>query len=112
MKAGCDDFLSKPIKDTLLFDQIARYLPVTYIYDEGSTLEIDALPDSQNFEIEDLSFMSPQWLEKVEQAVSQLDENLLRRLIDEIPHEHHLVKEALINKAANFDFDVILKIVS
>ena len=112
LKAGCDDFLSKPIKDTLLFDKIARYLPITYIYENDSSLEIDALPDSHNFEIEDLSFMSERWLVRVEQAASQLDEQLLLELIDEIPNEHDLVKEALVNKAANFDFDVILNLVS
>ena len=110
LRAGCDDFLSKPIKDTLLFEKIAKYLPVSYIYEETLSARIDDIPDSQNIESDDLSFMPPQWLERVNQAASQLDEQLLLELIQEIPDEHNFVKEALTSKIANFDFDVILKL--
>ena len=112
LQAGCDDFLSKPIKDSLLFDKIANYLPVTYIYGEAGIGEIDTIPDSRNFELEDLSFMPTQWLEKVERAASQLNEQLLLELIAEIPQEHDFVREALTNRVANFDFDLILELIS
>ena len=112
LKAGCDDFLSKPIKDTLLFEKIAKYLPVSYIYDEIDVSEIDIVPDSSNLsQIEDLSFMPPDWLEKVYQAASQLDEQTLLQLIQEIPERHELVKEVLAHKVSNFDFDVILELI-
>lgn len=111
LKAGCDDFLSKPIKDTLLFEKIADYLSVTYIYEEADSEKIDAMPDNQNLELENLSFMPPLWLERVNQAASQLDEKLLLELIAEIPEEHNLVKDVLANKVANFDFDVILELI-
>ncbi|MGD1922412.1 MAG: response regulator, partial [Pleurocapsa sp.] len=110
LQAGCDDFLSKPIKDTLLFKKIAKHLPVSYIYEETQSPRIDDIPDSQNLESDDLSFMSPQWLERVNQAASQLDEQLLLELIQEIPDEQNFVKEVLTTKITNFDFDVILKL--
>jgi len=110
LKAGCDDFLSKPIKDTLLFEKIANHLPVGYIYEDADSAKIDDISDSQNIELEDLSFMPPQWLEKVNQAASQLDEQVLLKLIQEIPEDYDWVKEALSNKIANFDFDVILNL--
>ena len=110
LKAGCDDFLSKPIEDTLLFEKIAKHLPVSYIYEDTESDKIDDLPDSQSLELEDLSFMPSQWLEQVNQAASQLDEQLLLELIEKIPDEHNLVKEALTAKVTNFDFDVILKL--
>ena len=110
LKAGCDDFLSKPIEDTLLFERIAKHLPVSYVYEDTKSDKIDDLPDSQSLESDDLSFMPPQWLERVNQAASQLDEQLLLELIKEIPARHDLVKEALTAKVTNFDFDVILKL--
>ncbi|MEM8831096.1 MAG: PAS domain S-box protein [Cyanobacteria bacterium P01_G01_bin.19] len=110
LKAGCDDFLSKPIKDTLLFEKIAKHTDVSYIYEETPSCRIDDLPDSQNIESDDLSFMPPQWLAEVNQAASQLDEQLLLELIRQIPDEHEFVREALASKIANFDFDIILKL--
>ena len=112
LQAGCDDFLSKPIKDTLLLKKIANYIPVTYIYDDAEMSQINGSADQQNFELEDLSFMPPQWLAKVDRAASQLNEQLLLELIAEIPQEHDFVREALANKVANFDFDVILELIS
>ena len=110
INAGCDDFLSKPIKDTLLFEKIAKHLPVSYIYEDTPSIRIDEIPDSQSIESDDLSFMPPQWLKKVNHAASQLDEQLLLELIQEIPDEHDFIKEALITKIFNFDFDIILKL--
>ena len=110
LKAGCDDFLSKPIKDTLLFEKIAKHLPVSYIYEEAESSGIDDIPDSQNIKSEDLSFMPPEWIEKVHQAASQLNEQLLLELIAEIPHDYKTIEEALATRIANFDFDVILKL--
>ena len=107
-QAGCDDFLSKPIKDTLLFDKIAEYLPVTYIYEDTVSIAIDALPDSQSLAISDLSFMSATWVAQVNLAAAQLDEQVLLELLQEIPDHHTDIKKALVHKVSNFDFDVIL----
>ena len=111
LEAGCDDFLSKPIKDTLLFAKIAEYLPVTYIY-ESSEPATMAIAKHQNLVAQDLSFMPNRWLEKVSVAASQLNEQLLMELVAEIPEDHDFVREALANKVANFDFDVILELIA
>jgi len=110
LQAGCDDFLSKPIKDTLLFDKIAQHLAVTYIYE--SEASINPLADRQNLALEDLSFMPPHWLARVNQAASQLNDQLLLELIAEIPEDYDLVKQGLTSKIANFDFDVILELLT
>jgi two-component system, sensor histidine kinase and response regulator len=110
LEAGCDDFLSKPIKDTLLFDKIARYLPVTYIYREAESSQKAPTINNQNLKPEDLSFMPPQWLKKVNHAASQLDEDSLRDLITEIPNHYGAIAQVLSDKIANLDFDLILEI--
>lgn len=112
LAAGCDDFLSKPIKDIWLLEKIAQHLPVTYIYESTESSSIDTMADPQNLVLEDLSFMPSHWLARVKQAASQLNDQLLRELITEIPQEHHGIKQALATKIANFDFDVILELIS
>ncbi|MEM6611923.1 MAG: PAS domain S-box protein [Cyanobacteria bacterium P01_C01_bin.72] len=109
LQAGCDDFLSKPIKDTLLFEKIAQYLPVTYTY---AAQEASAPTETSQLAAEDLSFMPPQWLTRVNQAASQLNEQLLQELIAEIPESHISIRTALAQKVTNFDFDEILELIS
>lgn len=113
LEAGCDDFLSKPIKDTLLFAKIANYLPVTYIYESADRAsKVTAISqnlDAQTSEIQ--NFMPESWLNRVNQAASQLNEQLLLELIAEIPESHSFVKSALASKVANFDFDLILELI-
>ncbi|MEO1670385.1 MAG: PAS domain S-box protein [Cyanobacteria bacterium J06631_2] len=108
LQAGCDDFLSKPIKDTLLFEKIAQYLPVTYTY---AAKEASAPAKKSQLAAKDLSFMPPQWLKRVNQAASQLNEQLLQELIAEIPESHDFIRTALAQKVTNFDFDVILELI-
>ena len=109
LEAGCDDFLSKPIKDTLLFKKIAEHLPVTYIYE---TVESAPAPTiDRHLAGSDLLFMSVDWLERVKRAASQLNEQLLIELLAEIPPSHDFVRQALARKVSNFDFDVILELI-
>ena len=110
LAAGCDDFLSKPIKDTLLFEKIAEHLSVIYVYE---SVDSDPQPttERQTLALSDLSFMPPHWLESVKRAASQLNEGLLTELLAEIPESHDFVRTALIHKVANFDFDVILELI-
>ena len=109
LKAGCDDFISKPIKDTLLFEKIAQYIPVTYIYEAKKSPEKLIQNNDRSLE-EDLSFMPDDWLKEVERAACQLNEDLLLDLIAQIPSEQNKTKQTLIDKIKNFDFDKILQL--
>ncbi|VEP11538.1 putative Histidine kinase [Hyella patelloides LEGE 07179] len=110
LKAGCDDFLSKPIRDTLLFEKIAEHIPVTYVY-EVEEIESKSI-NNQNLELENLSFMPNDWLKNVNQAACQLNEDLLLELIAQIPDEQNHIVQTLINKINNFDFDEIIQLSS
>ena len=107
LQAGCDDFLSKPIKDTLLLSKIAEYLPVTYIYEQPETPTHMTVPEKPTHS---LGFMSQEWLDRVNVAASQLDESSLMKLIEEIPDRHSYAVRTLLEKIANFDFDEIVKL--
>ena len=109
LQAGCDDFLSKPIQDDLLFDKIAKYIPVTYIYEEIEPVKSHATHNN-HLKLEDLSFMPSQWQKRVNLAASKLDEDLLLELIAEIPDEHSAIAQALVDKIENLDFDLILQL--
>ncbi len=110
LQAGCDDFLTKPIKDELLFDKIAQYIPVTYIYEAIEPAKTPLAANNQDLNLKNLSFMPSQWQEQVNRAASQLDEDALLKLIDQIPDEQNAIAKSLRDKIENLDFDLILQL--
>ena len=108
LSAGCDDFVRKPFREAVLFDKMAEYLGVKYIYENGESEPIKA-----DFILEptSLEVMSSDWLTQLEQAASELDEDLIAELLNQIPDEHTLLAKALQNKVNDFDFDDIVALV-
>jgi CheY-like chemotaxis protein len=44
LSAGCDDFVRKPFREEVMFDKIAQYLGVRYVYEEKDVEAIAASP--------------------------------------------------------------------
>ena len=55
--------------------------------------------------------MPSDWLIQLEQAASELDEDLIAELLAQIPDEHSLLVKALQNKVNDFDFEDIVALV-
>ena len=58
-----------------------------------------------------LRIMPSEWLTQLEQAASELDEELIMELLKQIPDEHSLLVQALQNKVDDFDFDDIVNLI-
>jgi signal transduction histidine kinase/DNA-binding NarL/FixJ family response regulator len=104
--AGCDDLVNKPFKEEVLFEKMAEYLGVRYIYQDRQSLENHC--DRDRLVAESLTVMPTEWLEQVQQAASLLDESLLLSLIDQIPQKYSVLSNGLLEKLDNFDFDEIV----
>ena len=108
--AGCDDYVPKPFSDDIIFDKIAQHLGIRYRYDPLS--EPISFSDSNyfRFKADALSVMPTHWIERVEEAATQLDKDLLTQLLQQIPPEQAELREALQKEVDNFDFDRILNL--
>jgi signal transduction histidine kinase/CheY-like chemotaxis protein len=112
LSAGCDDFVRKPFREQIIFDKMAQYLGVRYIHaakTEPSTTTY--LVSEFSLEPAWLKVMSSEWLTQLEQAAEELDEDLLIKLLEQIPDEHTRLADALKNKVDDFDFDAIIDLV-
>ncbi|RMF24104.1 MAG: response regulator [Cyanobacteria bacterium J083] len=118
--AGCDDLIRKPFREEIIWQKIARYLGVSYIYEETSppaklsTQLANSSDNSQsNFKLEAtaLEVMPREWINELEKATLRLEEELVCQLLHEIPPEHHLLAKALQDKLKNFDFGAILELI-
>ncbi|MCC3437922.1 MAG: hybrid sensor histidine kinase/response regulator [Oscillatoriales cyanobacterium] len=114
LAAGCDDFVRKPFQEQMLFDKIASYLGVRYIYQELPALPVGALrryfvsekPDS--FFSPLLAQMPRSWVQELYDAVNDVDEELAIQIVDRISETHPTLAEALKDLLADYRLDRIM----
>lgn len=111
---GCDDFLPKPFPEGDIFQKIANYLNINYIYEQeaaatvSSGLQIEEL--SPELLQEALSAMPSEWVATLHQAAFVADENTIFQLIEQIPQTSANLAMVLIDLVDNFQFDKIIEL--
>ena len=115
LSAGCDDFLRKPFKETVIFEALNKHLGVKYIYEELDT-ENENLQQSpsmlSSIDLTDLAVMSSEWRSQLIEAAIEGHSNRVTKLIQEIPNQKsHLVK-VLEKLTSQFQFDEIAELLS
>jgi hypothetical protein len=107
--AGCDDFITKPFQERLIFDKLAQYLGVEYIYTvvgkEPQKLGVYTLSP------EDIAVMSCEWLEEMFQAAYDLDTEVMNELIKQVPASKPTLSSALMDSVNNFKYDQIMELI-
>jgi signal transduction histidine kinase/CheY-like chemotaxis protein len=114
LQAGCDDFVGKPFSESIIFEKIAQYLGVNYLYEEPKLLTAEESDFSHpNFQLksDSLRVMPSEWLLRLERAATELDREEITELLAEIPDEYSFLVAALQSQVDNFDFDKIIDLV-
>jgi signal transduction histidine kinase len=126
LQAGCDDFVRKPFQEPIIFNMMAKHLPLRYVYEDIPSLEAQTdsrrlhpgLPSSPR-QAEALSpaslasslkTMPLVWLSEVQNAAIQADGDWLRQLIAEIPQQEYSLTTQLSTLTEKFEFDSILEL--
>ncbi|MEM7725826.1 MAG: CHASE2 domain-containing protein [Cyanobacteria bacterium P01_A01_bin.45] len=128
LSKGFDDFISKPFKLDILLEKIRQYLKLNYIYDDVHNKSKDKNSSSNsiayksnnltNIEAElietelrhHLSQMPDDWLKKLHTASCICDDNLIFKLIEDIPSENTSMIEIIKDLTSEFRFDKIVQI--
>ncbi|HEY9824321.1 MAG TPA: ATP-binding protein [Stenomitos sp.] len=107
LSAGCDDFVRKPFLEHEIFDKIAQYLGVEYIYED-----LDEMSANQSSEgtltPQTLAALPQHWLTQFSAAAAQLDQQLLGHLLSELSVDHSKLRNALQQKVDDFDFELLM----
>ncbi|HEY9850071.1 MAG TPA: response regulator [Leptolyngbyaceae cyanobacterium] len=115
LAAGSNEFIRKPFVQEIIFEKIGEYLKVRYLYEEIFPLikyqkkgnSVGKFP--ARFLLDNLVVMPPSWLDDLYQAANQVNEELVVRLIEEIPGEQATLSEALTNLLQDFRLDIIVR---
>jgi PAS domain S-box-containing protein len=107
ISAGCDDFVRKPFREEEIFEKMAHYLGVRYIYEPLVQIPKAEAGQSQiNPEL--LDAMPVEWREQLHQSATQVDAEQILQLIEQIPTEYDNLALALTDFVNNYRFDRIV----
>ncbi|MCT7994942.1 PAS domain S-box protein [Laspinema olomoucense] len=112
LDAGCDDFIRKPFQEELLLETIGQYLNIDYIFEDLSPDDLNrSQPDSSkplySLSPEALKVMPESWIYQLSDAAMQCSDDLILRLLEEIPPDLSHLSQALAELAHNYQFDLI-----
>ncbi|MDF0552648.1 response regulator [Kamptonema sp. UHCC 0994] len=115
--AGCDDFVRKPFQEQVIFEKMTEFLGVRYMYEQlppvtnttpGLRYFISERPDS--FFLPLLGEMPLSWVQQLNQAANEVNEDLVFQLIDTIPENFVTLGDALKDLLEDFRLDRIVRI--
>jgi signal transduction histidine kinase/DNA-binding NarL/FixJ family response regulator len=110
LASGCDDFVRKPFHEEVIFEKIAQFLGLRYLYQSINAEENLELASFDKLTAEALTIMSDDWLNELAEAVSLIDEGLIARLLAQIPTKNQTLAQAIQKEVDNFDFERILNL--
>jgi adenylate cyclase len=105
--AGCDDYISKPFTEDLLYEKIAQHLGIRYLRETENQPELCQNPNPTQLSSEDLQTMPKLWLQQLYCEACALNDEKIITLIQQIPPHQSTLAQTLNNLVDNFRLDVI-----
>lgn len=111
LEAGCDDFVRKPFKINYLFQKIAQYLPVQYVYQDHDLSEAIAIRAIATPEIAEALKDTPhEWRQNLQKAAIKGSDDHIFQLTKELPQKQSELAQLLDAWAYDFQFNAILEL--
>ena len=111
---GCNDFVSKPIQEDIIFDKIAEHLGVVYTYVESEAEDSQSNQESSDRQQsinQDLNALERDWLLELDFATRAADEDTIFQLLTQIEDAHPAIASVIRDLANNFHLDQIINII-
>jgi PAS domain S-box-containing protein len=121
LSMGCNDFVRKPFKAEVIFEKMAEYLGLQYVYAEpeavttlagsvkhGLPMGIDAETTPFTLNADSFSVMPGEWIQQLNQAAMKVNAKLVSQLIHQIPEEQAPLANALTQLVDDFCFEEIV----
>jgi CheY-like chemotaxis protein len=110
MAAGCDDLVRKPFREQEIFDTLARYLRLKFIYEKVPHPENTREASGLMLRSEQLDALPAQLLQDLRQAVVELDTIRTHALIEQVAERDASLGRALNMLAKQLDYQRLLKL--
>jgi signal transduction histidine kinase/CheY-like chemotaxis protein len=110
LSAGCDDFVRKPFREEVLFEKMAQYLGVRYVYEDITLENLSEAEEIDKLTAQALAVMSDDWLRELSEAAEVINNQLISQLLAQIPQEHQSLAKAIQKQVDDFDFDRLMNL--
>ncbi|MBD1911878.1 MULTISPECIES: response regulator [unclassified Leptolyngbya] len=108
--SGCNDIVTKPFKSNRIFEKIASYVPVQYLYEAQDLISASSLPNTPTtlrLEPSLLESMPPNWVQALHQAATQGNDLWISELLADIPADRRVLAQTLNYLIQEFEFEQI-----
>jgi signal transduction histidine kinase/DNA-binding response OmpR family regulator len=105
LSAGCDDFVRKPARESLIFDKIAQHLGITFRYAEQP--RITRSEDRIELTPAMLDQIEPELRAELRRAAEEVDTAAAELVIAALRPQHPDIAEALVEMVRHYRFDRI-----
>jgi signal transduction histidine kinase/CheY-like chemotaxis protein len=110
LASGCNDFVRKPFQEHTIFEKMAHYLGVQYIY-ENEINQSSAPQSTLKLTAGELIKVMPYpWICRLHHAALQVDADRIYQLLKQIPDQEHHLTAQLSTLTHNFDFDTLIEL--
>jgi PAS domain S-box-containing protein len=103
LSAGCDDFVRKPVRESVVFEKITQHLGVQFVYDEPRARP-DPAPDHPLAPAL-LASLPADWVASLRQAVLGADIEQVKLLCGQLQDRDRVLAERIERLAGNFQID-------
>jgi PAS domain S-box-containing protein len=110
LSAGCDDFVRKPFREQVIFDKIAQYLGVRYIYEELSPPHAAVVKHDSSLQAS-LANLPSEWVNELYEAANLIDNEQILQLLEQIPTVDAFFRQTLSDWIYNFRCDKIIDLI-
>ncbi|MEG3437537.1 PAS domain S-box protein [Pannus brasiliensis CCIBt3594] len=115
LAAGCNDYISKPFQEEILFRKMKEYLGLEYrLVGTGGERSIPALAEKKSpAELrQTLQNLPIEWLEELENSAACGNDTSILQLVDRVSPEYPELAAHLADLATQFQFERILDLLS
>ena len=111
LSCGCNDFVSKPFRESTIFEKMAQHLGVKYEYqstNSDTTQSPRAIQKGTVITI--LESMPLDWQQKIQQCALDLDGRGVLQLLEQLPDRQSAATQHLIDLATHYEFEKMLSL--
>ncbi|WP_353259312.1 CBS domain-containing protein [Prochlorothrix hollandica] len=110
LSAGCDDFMRKPFRETVLFDKIAQYLQVDYIRatPDRPQPRSSSEPTLAWDPAQVIAHLDSQWVAQLHAASKLADEEVTLHLLTSLGSDQNQLAATLQQWVEEFRYDLIM----
>jgi PAS domain S-box-containing protein len=105
---GCEAFIPKPFKEDDIFDKMAEYIGVRYIYETMDNVTTSL--DEKSLSVASLKVLPTEWLKKFHQATLIADFNRQLVLVEQIQPQHPNLAKLLTELVNDFAYDELIEL--